>query len=492
MKSLHSLLAAIQPGLGSGLPDIPVQGITADSRQVAPGFLFVAIPGTQTDGHKYIPEAINRGATCILGSSMPEHASGSTLSLSLDEPAKAYGLLMAAWYDFPGRQMQVVGVTGTNGKTSTATLLFDLFVSLGYTCGLLSTISIRVGQDTLPATHTTPDAGQLQALLRRMADNGCSHVFMEVSSHAVHQDRISGIPFRGALFTNITHDHLDYHGTFDHYIKAKKKFFDGLDKKAFALVNTDDARGTVMVQNTGAAIHTYALRRMASFKTRILENSLEGLHLEINGGELLTRFIGEFNAYNLTAAYGAASLLGIEDTLLRTHLSALQPARGRFETIRTAGSGILAVVDYAHTPDALQKVLDTLRKTKPRQARILTVVGCGGDRDREKRPLMARVAAEGSDIILLTSDNPRSEEPAMIIEDMAAGLLTGNSGNTLKITDRREAIRTACLLARDGDILLVAGKGHETYQETDGVRHPFDDRAVVRESLLATHKLTNP
>jgi UDP-N-acetylmuramoyl-L-alanyl-D-glutamate--2,6-diaminopimelate ligase len=403
----------------------------------------------------------------------------------------SFGWLMSAWFDYPTRELNIVGVTGTNGKTTTATLLFDLFTSLGFTCGLISTIEIKIANKVIPATHTTPDAAQLQGLFFEMLELGCQYVFMEVSSHAIHQHRIAGIQFKGAIFTNITHDHLDYHGTFDHYLKAKKQFFDDLPKNAFALVNIDDKRGMVMVQNTKADIHTYALKRMASFKTRLITNGLEGLHIEINGKEMFTRLMGEFNAYNLTAVYAAASLLGVEDTLLRTKLSGLTAAAGRFDYFKVPQTNIMAIVDYAHTPDALLKVLETIHKMKPHNVNVLTVIGCGGDRDREKRPEMAKVAADWSHLIILTSDNPRTEEPVAIINEMAAGLSSEQLKNTLQITDRREAIRTACHLVKNGDILLVAGKGHEPYQEIAGVRYPFDDKAVLRETLLGDFKDLN-
>ena len=484
MKKLNLLLSQLPHQVENGNTDISVTGVTADSRVVTVGSIFVAVKGVQNDGHQYIQNAISKGAVCILCEFSVPNIPDNICVVKVENAALCFGLLMSAWYDSPTSKLAVVGVTGTNGKTTTATLLFDLFTTLGFKCGLISTIEVKIGEKIIPATHTTPDASQLQYLFAEMVSMGCEYAFMEVSSHAIHQNRIAGIHFKGAIFTNITHDHLDYHGTFDHYISAKKQFFDDLQKDAFALVNIDDKRGLVMVQNTKASIKTYALKRMASFKGRIITNDLDGLHLEINEKELFSRLIGEFNAYNLTSVYAAASLLGVDETLLRTRLSGLSAAVGRFDYFRVPQSKVMAIVDYAHTPDALLKVLETIHKMKPDQSRILTVIGCGGDRDRDKRPAMAKVAATLSDLTILTSDNPRTEEPVAIINEMAAGLSLDELKNTLRITDRKEAIRTACHLVKEGDILLVAGKGHEPYQEIMGVRYPFDDKKILRESLL--------
>ena len=491
MKELKNILISLPHHIQSGYANISVTDITADSRRVVAGSVFVAIKGVQTNGHQYIQNAVSQGATCIVCEYCDLDIPDDICVVIVENAGYSFGWLMSAWYDYPTRELNVVGVTGTNGKTTTATLLFDLFTSLGYTCGLISTIEIKIANKVIPATHTTPDAAQLQGLFSEMLELGCQYVFMEVSSHAIHQHRIAGVQFKGAIFTNITHDHLDYHGTFDHYLKAKKQFFDDLPKDAFALVNIDDKRGMVMVQNTKADIHTYALKRMAAFKTRLITNGLEGLHIEINGKEMFTRLMGEFNAYNLTAVYATASLLGVEDTLLRTKLSGLTAAAGRFEYFKVPQTNVMAIVDYAHTPDALLKVLETIHKMKPHNVNVLTVIGCGGDRDREKRPEMAKVAADWSHLIILTSDNPRTEEPVAIINEMAAGLSSEQLKNTLQITDRREAIRTACHLVKNGDILLVAGKGHEPYQEIAGVRYPFDDKAVLRETLLDDFKDLN-
>ncbi len=484
MKKLNELLAFLPHTIEKGNDQISVTGITADSRQVVKGSVFVAIKGVHNDGHQFIQNALSNGASCIICESVNKDLPENICVIRVENAAYSFGLIMSAWYEQPTLKLQVVGVTGTNGKTTTATLLFDLFTALGFTCGLISTIEVRMADKVIPATHTTPDAAQLQYLFSNMVSIGCQYVFMEVSSHAIHQHRIAGIHFKGAIFTNITHDHLDYHGTFDHYLKCKKQFFDDLSRDAFALVNIDDKRGLVMVQNTRAEIKTYALKRMASFKGKIISNNLDGLHLEINEKELYARLIGEFNAYNLTAVYAAATLLGVEDTLLRTRLSGLSAAAGRFEYFKVPETKVMAIVDYAHTPDALLKVLETIHKMKPEKVRILTVIGCGGDRDREKRPAMAKVASTWSDLTILTSDNPRTEEPVAIINEMAAGLSSDDLKKTLKITDRLEAIRTASHLVKNGDILLVAGKGHEPYQEIMGVKHPFDDMKILRSTLL--------
>jgi len=491
MKKLNQLLSLVPHHLEKGNLDLSVSGITADSRVVTLGSVFVAIRGVQTDGHQFIHHAISKGASCIICESIVPDIPDQICVIKVENASLSFGWLMSAWFDFPTRKLAVVGVTGTNGKTTTATLLFELFTSLGFKCGLISTIEVKIGEKIIPATHTTPDAAQLQYLFAEMVSLDCQYAFMEVSSHAIHQNRIAGIQFKGAIFTNITHDHLDYHGTFDHYLKAKKQFFDDLQKDAFALVNTDDKRGLVMVQNTKASIKTYALKRMATFKARMITNGLDGLHLEINEKELFSRLIGEFNAYNLTAVYAAATLLGVDETLLRTKLSGLSAAVGRFDYFRVPQSKVMAIVDYAHTPDALEKVLETIHKMKPAKVRVITVIGCGGDRDRDKRPAMAKVAANLSNLTILTSDNPRTEEPVAIINDMAAGLSSEELKNTLRITDRKEAIRTACHLTKDGDILLVAGKGHEPYQEIMGVRYPFDDKKVLQETLLGDDNQLN-
>ena len=461
-----------------------INSLVLDSRQAGPGSLFAAISGTQTDGHKFIDKAIENGATVVLCEHLPKemkNAEGVTFIL-VEDSARAFGLAASAFYDFPSEKLRLVGITGTNGKTTTATLLHQLFTGLGYKAGLISTVENRVAQRVIPATHTTPDAASINLLIHQMVEAGCDYVFMEVSSHAVVQQRIAGLTFAGGVFTNITHEHLDYHKTFKAYIAAKKKFFDDLPETAFALVNIDDKHGQVMVQNTRATVKTLALRRPADFKARILDNSLEGLHLDLDGVELHARLIGAFNAYNLLTAYAVAMLLGQQKEEVLPVLSNLKGAEGRFETVKNPETGVLGIVDYAHTPDALEKVLSTIHQLNRGKSKVITVVGAGGDRDRSKRPLMAKVAANYSDTVILTSDNPRSEEPEAIIEEMKAGL-PPVAKTVLSIVNRREAIKTAAALAGKGDIILVAGKGHEKYQEIKGVKTPFDDVRELTEAL---------
>lgn len=467
-----------------GSEDVEINSLVLDSRQAGPGSLFAAISGTQTDGHKFIDKAIENGATVVLCEHLPKemkNAEGVTFIL-VEDSARAFGLAASAFYDFPSEKLRLVGITGTNGKTTTATLLHQLFTGLGYKAGLISTVENRVAQRVIPATHTTPDAASINLLIHQMVEAGCDYVFMEVSSHAVVQQRIAGLTFAGGVFTNITHEHLDYHKTFKAYIAAKKKFFDDLPETAFALVNIDDKHGQVMVQNTRATVKTLALRRPADFKARILDNSLEGLHLDLDGVELHARLIGAFNAYNLLTAYAVAMLLGQQKEEVLPVLSNLKGAEGRFETVKNPETGVLGIVDYAHTPDALEKVLSTIHQLNRGKSKVITVVGAGGDRDRSKRPLMAKVAANYSDTVILTSDNPRSEEPEAIIEEMKAGL-PPVAKTVLSIVNRREAIKTAAALAGKGDIILVAGKGHEKYQEIKGVKTPFDDVRELTEAL---------
>lgn len=479
---LQELLTAIQPEQISGTMDKEVSRIAFDSRQAVHGSLFAAVKGLHNDGHAFIDKAVQNGAATILLQDWPEHLHDGVTYLQVKDSAAALGHLAAAFFGYPARQLQLVGITGTNGKTTIATLLFDLVRRLGYKCGLISTIENRIGDEVLPSLYTTPDAVTVNNLLADMAESGCTYAFMEVSSHAVEQKRIEGLDFSGAIFTNITHDHLDYHKTFDNYIRAKKAFFDGLGKEAFALVNVDDRRGMVMVQNTKARIFRYGLRNLSDFKARILENTLEGLHLDLDGFDFHARLIGEFNAYNLLAVYAAAALLGHDKTEVLTALSRLAPAEGRFDMVADAERRITAIVDYAHTPDALEKVLQTLSKLRG-GGRVITVTGCGGDRDKAKRPLMAKNACEWSEQVILTSDNPRSEAPEEILADMQKGVPAAAAAKVLTITDRRQAIRTACTLAQPGDIILVAGKGHEKYQEINGVKHPFDDKEELRAAL---------
>ena len=460
-----------------------VDHVTEDSRAVKPGTLFVALRGVHADGHRFIPAAIEAGARAVLVETLPEELRMDVAYIVVDSTAEVLGLVSSALHGHPSQAMQVVGVTGTNGKTTIATLLFRLFRAAGYRCGLLSTVCNYIEDEAVPATHTTPSAPELQALLGRMHQAGCTHVFMEVSSHAMAQHRVAGVHFRGGIFTNLTRDHLDYHGTVQEYLRAKKSFFDGLGKDAFALTNADDKNGAVMLQNTRAQQYSYALRSAADYRAEILELYPYGTQLRIAGVEVLVRLVGEFNVYNLLAVYAAATLLGIpKDEALR-RLSELTAVDGRFQSFISEKRGYIAVVDYAHTPDALVNVLDTLSSLRSRGAKIICVVGCGGDRDRGKRPIMAHEAALRADRLILTSDNPRSEDPVAIIEEMRAGLSPEELSRTLSITDRAEAIRTATMLAASGDLILVAGKGHETYQEIAGVRHHFDDREIIQEQF---------
>ena len=467
----------------SGTTDVAITDIALDSRKVTPGSLFVAVKGIISDGHLFIASAVADGAQAVICEELPEHLVAGITYVKVSDSSQSLGIIAANFFDNPSASIQLVGVTGTNGKTTIATLLYKLFRELGYHVGLLSTVRNLIDDEIIPATHTTPDAIEMNALLRRMADSGCTHCFIEVSSHAVVQNRIAGLTFSGGIFTNLTHDHLDFHKTFDAYLKAKKQFFDELPATAFALSNTDDRNGGVMLQNTKALKKVYSLHSMADFKCKIIENQFEGLQLDIDGNEVWCRLVGTFNAYNLLAIYATAILMGEEPIEVLTIISRLEPAEGRFEAIRSI-SGIIAILDYAHTPDALLNVLDTLAEIRNGQAKIITVVGAGGDRDTTKRPIMARIAAEKSDRVILTSDNPRSEDPEEIINQMQAGLSIIDKKKVLSITNRLEAIRTACALAKPGDIVLVAGKGHEKYQEIKGVKYPFDDKQVLNNILM--------
>lgn len=482
MMTVLQLLTAASIPVPTDFPEAVVTGIAFDSRSVQAGNVFVAVRGRQTDGHQYVSAASEKGALLIIAEDAVPVKWAGPCWISVDDSAQTLGALAAAFYKQPSRQLQLIGVTGTNGKTTVATLLFQAFSRLGYTCGLISTVENRIGGMVEPSLYTTPDAVSLQALLARMVEAGCSHAFMEVSSHAVDQGRIAGLHFRGGVFTNMSHDHLDYHGTFAAYITAKKQFFDHLPDTAFALVNADDKRGSVMVQNTKADVRFYSLQRMADFNAKIVDNNSLGLHLEVDGKEVYARMIGDYNASNLLAVYGVGCLLGEEPVELLTVLSELRGAEGRMEVIRGGEGSCTAVVDYAHTPDALDKVLSTLRNLRQGNGKIITVVGCGGDRDKLKRPKMAAIAVQLSDEVVLTSDNPRSENPEEILDDMESGIAAGQSHH-LRITDRKAAIRTACKLAGPGDIVLIAGKGHEKYQEINGVRYPFDDVEVAKEAL---------
>ncbi|MBL7963085.1 MAG: UDP-N-acetylmuramoyl-L-alanyl-D-glutamate--2,6-diaminopimelate ligase [Flavobacteriales bacterium] len=484
MKLLKDILYKVRLEQVEGSTQTAIEGLAFDSRQVRPFTAFFAMPGTQADGHDHIPQAQEKGAAAIICQRLPEELKEGVTYVRVHDVPLALATMAANYHDHPSRQLKLVGVTGTNGKTSVTTLLYGLFRSLNRKCGLIGTVETRIGRERIASTHTTPDVLRLNELLVRMVKEGCTHCFLEVSSHSVVQERIAGLEFTGGVFTNLTHDHLDYHGTFANYLAAKKRFFDQLPEEAFALANADDANGTVMLQNTRAARRTYALRGPADHRARIIENQLSGLHLEIDGHDLYTRMVGAFNASNLLAVYATAMQLGERPLDVLTALSDLHPPAGRFQHVRGA-SGITGIVDYAHTPDALKNVLSTIREVCTGGERVITVVGCGGDRDRSKRPLMARIAAELSDVVVLTSDNPRSEDPHAIIQEMKVGL-TGSASHVFVNADRREAIRQAAGMARTGDVLLVAGKGHETYQEIAGVKHPFDDVAVLQETLATT------
>ena len=488
MKTLRDILINIKPITVIGDITMHVSGLNIDSRLVTAGSAFIAVRGTLSDGHLFVDKAIVLGATVVVCESLPEVIKDGIAYVQVADSAAATGLIADAFYDFPSQELKVVGVTGTNGKTTTVTLLYKLFEALGDKSGLLSTVQNHIHDKAVIATHTTPDAISIHSLLRDMADADCKYAFMEVSSHAIHQHRIAGIRFAGGIFTNITHDHLDYHKTFDEYIRVKKLFFDGLPSDAFALTNADDKRGMVMLQNTKASKNTYSLRVPANVKGKVLENNLTGLIMAIDGQEAHFRLIGTFNAYNLLAVYGAAKLLGQDKMDVLAILSGLQGAVGRFETYMSPKDKILGIVDYAHSPDALINVLATINQLRQDGQQLITVVGCGGDRDKTKRPIMAQVACEHSDKAILTSDNPRSEDPEEILNEMEAGLTAPQKRKSLRITDRREAIKVACTLAQAGDIVLIAGKGHETYQEVKGVKHHFDDREVLTEAFETLNK----
>lgn len=482
MKLLKDILYKSRITEVRGSTNIAVESITMDSRAVKPFCLFVAVKGVTTDGHAYIENAIKSGAVAIVCETIPATVNDAITYVQVSNSAEALGYIAANFYDNPSEKLKVVAVTGTNGKTTTATLLYRIVRKLGHKAGLLSTVVNRINDKEVPSTHTTPDAISLQKLMSDMVEAGCEYCLMEASSHALHQHRITGVNIKGAVFTNITHDHLDYHKTFNEYIKAKKILFDILPSSAFALINHDDRHSEIMIQNTKAKAKTYALQSMADYKTKILDNSFSGLHLSIDQQELYTRLIGDFNAYNILAVYATCIELGFDKMDVLTAISTVEAPEGRFEYFTNADN-ITAVVDYAHTPDALKNVIETIQNIRTGNERLITVVGCGGDRDRAKRPVMAKLAAELSDQAILTSDNPRSESPEAIIEEMRTGLDPILLRKTLSITDRMEAIRTACSLARPGDIILIAGKGHEKYQEINGVKHPFDDLTIAKETL---------
>lgn len=463
-----------------GNVDREVSFLELDSRQVDKGAMFFAVKGTAVDAHKFIPDVISKGASVVVCSILPDEMPEHVTFVEVDDVQQSVGYFASAFYGHPSSRFKLVGITGTNGKTTTATMLFNLFSDLGNTCGLVSTVDYRIGGKVYNSSHTTPDPIRLNALMAEMVAADCSYCFMEVSSHAVVQGRINGLHFDGAVFTNITHDHLDYHGTFDNYIKAKKLFFDHLPLEAFALVNKDDRNGQVMVQNTKASKYTYALKSAADFSCRILESDFEGLLLKLDQDEVWFNLVGKFNAYNLLAVYAVAFLLEVERQDILMHLSKQPGVNGRFEVYRSP-NGIIGIVDYAHTPDALENVLSTINEIRSTNEQLLTVVGCGGNRDKEKRPVMAKVASKASDKVILTSDNPRDEDPETIIGEMLVGVEVSDYKKVVKITDRKEAIRAAMLMSHPKDIVLIAGKGHETYQEIKGVKHPFDDRKILLE-----------
>ena len=461
---------------------IEITGIDIDSRQVAPGHLFVAIKGTQVDGHQFIAKAIAAGAAAVMCERLPEQPAPGVTFVEVASTEATVGKAATKFFGDPSRHLQLVGVTGTNGKTTIATLLYNMFRRFGHKCGLLSTVCNYIDGEPVAASHTTPDPIQLNKLLARMVEAGCEYVFMECSSHAIHQHRIGGLLFAGGIFTNLTRDHLDYHKTFENYRDAKKAFFDMLPKGSYAIINADDKNGSVMVQNTKATVKTYSVRQMADFRARIIECHFEGMYLEIDGREVGVQFIGKFNVSNLLAVYGAARMLGEQAEDILVTLSTLKSVSGRLEPIRSA-DGFTAIVDYAHTPDALENVLNAIHEVLDGRGKVITVCGAGGNRDKGKRPLMAKEAVRQSDRVIITSDNPRFEEPQEIINDMLAGLDQQQMKKVVSIVDRREAIRTACMMAQKGDVILIAGKGHEDYQEIKGVKHHFDDKEVVREFI---------
>lgn len=478
MITIQSLLQSTTFECVQGDLSMEVRSLTFDSRQAKVGSVFFAIIGSISDGHSYVKSAYDSGCRMFV---VQKHLAlpADALVISVEKTDVALAEVACAFYGHPSKQLNLVGVTGTNGKTTTTTLLHDLFTGLGYKCGLISTVVNKIGTQAIPATHTTPDPIRLNALLREMVDQNCTHCFMEVSSHAVHQYRIHGIHYVGAVFTNISHDHLDYHKTFAEYIRVKKQFFDDLSPKAFALINADDRNGQVMLQNTKADKRSFALRTPADFKGKVLENEISGLTMSINQVELCSRLVGEFNAYNLLAVYGVGTLLGLDSMDVLRGMSNLSSVEGRFQYLRSQG-GITAIVDYAHTPDALENVLNTIAAIRKDGQKVISVVGCGGDRDREKRPVMAQIAARKSQQVILTSDNPRTEDPMQILREMEAGL-TSEVQHALTISDRAQAIKTAIMLAQPGDIILIAGKGHEKYQDINGVKHDFDDFKLTEE-----------
>lgn len=487
MKVLKDILYKVNLKEIIGLTDVIISNVQFDSRQVGPGDVFVAVKGYTSDGHNFIDQALKNGAIAVVVEVLPEKIIEGINYIVVEKTDAALAIISCNYFENPSEKLILVGVTGTNGKSTTVTLLYELFTRLGFKSGLLSTIRNIIGNNTLPSTHTTPDPISLNALLARMVDEGCTYAFMEVSSHAIHQKRVAGLKFAGGIFTNLTHDHLDYHKTFSDYIKAKKEFFDNLPETAFALVNKDDANGIVMLQNCQAKKYNYSLSSMADFKAKVIENSISGIQLEIEGNQVFTRLVGRFNAYNILVVYATARLLDLDALEILTVLSGLKTAEGRFELVHSKGS-VTSIIDYAHTPDALKNVLETIREVRNGNENIITVVGCGGDRDKAKRPIMGKIACDLSDTVVFTSDNPRSEEPLAIIEDMRKGLDPTHFKKYLVISDRSEAIKTACSIAASGDIILIAGKGHEKYQEIKGERFPFDDKEKIEKLLKMMEK----
>ena len=482
MKLLSDIIYKVRLEQVIGSTHVAVSSVAFDSRKVKKDSLFIATKGTAVDGHTYIEKAIESGAIAIVCEILPENKNDAVTYIKVSDATFALGIIACNYFDNPSEKLKLVGVTGTNGKTTTVTLLFNLFRSLGYSVGLLSTVENKINNTVIPATHTTPDTLTLNELLTEMISQGCEYVFMEVSSHAVVQNRIAGLCFTGAIFSNITHDHLDYHKTFDEYIKAKKRFFDYLPNSAFAIVNRDDKNGLIMLQNTKANKYTYGLQTIADFKCKILENQLNGLLLNIENVEVWVKLIGNFNAYNVLAVYATAILLKQNKTNVLTALSNLNSVDGRFQYVKSP-KGLIGIVDYAHTPDALKNVLETIKDLRTGNEQVITLIGCGGDRDSGKRPLMAAIACEYSNKVILTSDNPRSEDPEEILNQMQNGINPIDSKKTLRITDRKEAIKTACSLTNSGDIILIAGKGHEKYQEIKGIKHPFDDLEILKDVI---------
>jgi UDP-N-acetylmuramoyl-L-alanyl-D-glutamate--2,6-diaminopimelate ligase len=480
---IEEILIGINVITAAETKNIEVSSVEFDSRKVKKDSLFIAVKGYKTDGHDFIESAIKAGAIAVICESIPDHPKENICWIKTDDSAKALGLAASNYFGNPSSSLKLVGVTGTNGKTTIATLLYRMFLRLGYKCGLFSTVCNYINEKEYEATHTTPDPVQLNRLLSAMVEEGCDYAFMEVSSHSADQKRIAGLKFEGGIFTNLTHDHLDYHKTFDNYLLAKKSFFDSLPQSSFALVNIDDRNGRVMLQNCPARHYTFSVRGMADYRSSIIEQSFAGMGLKIQGEEVWTRFIGDFNASNLLAVYAASELLGAPKNEILTVLSDLHAVAGRLEVIKSPG-GISGIVDYAHTPDALLNVIDTINKIREGSVQLITVVGAGGDRDRTKRPEMAAICAEGSTKVILTSDNPRTEDPEKIIDEMEAGITPEHKGKILRITDRHVAIKTAVMMANEGDVILIAGKGHETYQDIMGVKNHFDDREELKNALL--------